>query len=175
MTPHQSSLIWALIALLFPPLPVAIRKGCSGHLILNIILLLLAWFPAVLHAWYVLIEYDKDGQKRIDRRIRRARDEQRVEVLQQGEKGPLEGGNMQGWYAPPVAPGSGVGARGVQQRDEEREIQPVVRPQTPEYARDVKGKPQNDSIQALPPRQQPEQLPQYVQQGPEYARDVKQG
>lgn len=127
--------MWALVAIFFPPLPVAIRKGCSGHLVLNIILLLLAWIPAVLHAWYVILEYDNDGQKKVHRRIRKARDEERVGALKkeaaENEKIPVDegSGNQQGWYGP----------QPTQTQAQEIQSQPVPQKQeVPEYARDVK-------------------------------------
>lgn len=136
----QSSLIWALVALFFPPLPVAIRKGCSGHLVLNIVLLILAWIPAVLHAWYVILEYDSDGQKKVDRKIRKARDAERVGALKQEaaekEKIPVGNGmgNQQGWHGPQPT------RTLPQTQAQETSSQPLPqqRQEVPEYARDMK-------------------------------------
>eukprot|EP01133_Synstelium_polycarpum_P005884 gene5884-6806_t len=43
-----------IVALIFPPLAVAVSRGCSGHLFLNIILTILGWFPGVIHALYIV-------------------------------------------------------------------------------------------------------------------------
>lgn len=138
----QSSLIWAIVAIFFPPLPVAIRTGCSGHFILNIILLLLAWIPAVLHAWWVILEYDSHSQKKADKRMKRAQNEDRVGALKQAEseKPPVEMGNQQGWYAQPPPPPP--------QQQQQGQIQIQSAPPTysheqhaPEHAMDVKREP----------------------------------
>ncbi|CAK1361694.1 hypothetical protein CB0940_02963 [Cercospora beticola] len=48
--------ILAIIAIFLPPLPVIIRRGCSGHVLLNILLCILGWIPGILHAWYIILE-----------------------------------------------------------------------------------------------------------------------
>lgn len=147
-----------MIALLLPPIPVAVRTGFSAHLILNVIFLILAWIPAILHAWYVLLRYDADGNKRARRASRRsvekvgATDDARVAALKKDdpldEKMELERGmgHQQGWYAPPPA------AAKMAQPQGQDEIQKVEVPQqqepptyvsptgnqAPEYARDMK-------------------------------------
>lgn len=153
LTIAQSSLIWALVALLFPPLPVAIRKGFSGHLILNIILLILAWIPAVIHAWYVLWAYDRNGRRKSDRKAQCAMEQERVAVLENEKTAAEMGmGNQQGYYGPtPMAQHAEV-------TKIEQEIPPQQGQQPPEYARDEKN-------EILP---QPQQ-----QEVPEYARDLK--
>ncbi|KAI8854609.1 hypothetical protein BC829DRAFT_380359 [Chytridium lagenaria] len=42
-----------LLALIFPPLLVLIKEGCSCDLLLNVILTLVGWLPGVVHAIYV--------------------------------------------------------------------------------------------------------------------------
>ncbi|KAL7069699.1 hypothetical protein ACQ4LE_011102 [Meloidogyne hapla] len=42
-----------LIMLIFPPLAVLIREGCSIHFCLNFLLTLCFWFPGLIHAIYV--------------------------------------------------------------------------------------------------------------------------
>ena len=45
----------ALLAILFPPLPVWIKTGiCSCPSLLNIVLLVLGYVPGLLHAWYII-------------------------------------------------------------------------------------------------------------------------
>lgn len=44
----------AIIAIFLPPLAVLLRKGCSGSLLINIVLTILGWIPGVIHAWFVI-------------------------------------------------------------------------------------------------------------------------
>ncbi|KAL6068413.1 phosphatidylserine decarboxylase 1 [Balamuthia mandrillaris] len=44
----------AILAIILPPLPVALVTGLSMHLLINILLTLLGWLPGVLHAFYVI-------------------------------------------------------------------------------------------------------------------------
>lgn len=46
-----------IIALFIPPVAVYIKEGTSGALWLNLLLCLLIWFPAVIHALYVVFKY----------------------------------------------------------------------------------------------------------------------
>ncbi|TRX60507.1 YqaE/Pmp3 family membrane protein [Fulvivirga sp. M361] len=43
-----------ILALLIPPVAVALRKGLSGAFLLNLILTLLGIVPGIIHAFYVL-------------------------------------------------------------------------------------------------------------------------
>jgi uncharacterized membrane protein YqaE (UPF0057 family) len=43
-----------LIALFLPPLAVALRKGLGVELLLNLILCLFLWVPAIVHAVWVV-------------------------------------------------------------------------------------------------------------------------
>ncbi|KAL2121079.1 hypothetical protein VTJ04DRAFT_5106 [Mycothermus thermophilus] len=48
----------ALLAVLFPPLPVWVKRGiCSADSIINILLLILGYIPGLLHAWYIIAKY----------------------------------------------------------------------------------------------------------------------
>jgi len=56
-----SDIILALIAVLFPPIAVWIKRGiCSVDSLLNILLLLLGYLPGLLHAWYIIAKYPDD-------------------------------------------------------------------------------------------------------------------
>lgn len=44
----------AILAFLLPPLAVGLEEGCGGALLLNCVLLLFFWIPAVVHALYVI-------------------------------------------------------------------------------------------------------------------------
>ncbi|KAL2267167.1 hypothetical protein VTJ83DRAFT_4444 [Remersonia thermophila] len=48
----------ALLAVLFPPLPVWVKRGiCSVDSFINILLLILGYIPGLLHAWYIVAKY----------------------------------------------------------------------------------------------------------------------
>jgi uncharacterized membrane protein YqaE (UPF0057 family) len=47
-----------LIALFLPPLAVALRKGLGLALLVNLLLCLLFWVPAIIHAVYVVCSDD---------------------------------------------------------------------------------------------------------------------
>jgi len=47
-------LMWSFLAIILPPLPVAIKYGCQQTLLINILLTLLGFLPGIIHAWYSL-------------------------------------------------------------------------------------------------------------------------
>ncbi|KAK4574636.1 hypothetical protein LTR86_001477 [Recurvomyces mirabilis] len=50
-----SDVFLALIAILFPPLAVWVKRGlCSADSLINIALCCLGFLPGLLHAWYVI-------------------------------------------------------------------------------------------------------------------------
>ncbi|VUC21177.1 unnamed protein product [Clonostachys rosea] len=62
----SSDLFLCVLAILFPPLPVWVKRGiCSADSIINILLLCLGFIPGLIHAWYIIAkfpdpEYDYD-------------------------------------------------------------------------------------------------------------------
>ncbi|RMZ75248.1 hypothetical protein DV738_g5570, partial [Chaetothyriales sp. CBS 135597] len=51
-------LFLGLIAILFPPIAVWIKRGlCSCDSIINLALCMLGYFPGLLHAWYIIFKY----------------------------------------------------------------------------------------------------------------------
>ncbi|KEZ41284.1 hypothetical protein SAPIO_CDS7377 [Scedosporium apiospermum] len=47
-----------ILAILFPPLPVWVKRGiCSTDSLINILLLCLGYIPGLLHAWYIIAKY----------------------------------------------------------------------------------------------------------------------
>ena len=115
-----STLLLSLLALILPPVPVLLRTGCSPHLIINILLTILAWFPGVLHAWWVLYRQHSArqhstglGQRDIEQRrfsngglvFVAPRQKDNVTGAMVGNEtlvGHASGnGNMQGYYGPP--------------------------------------------------------------------------
>ena len=76
-----ANIFLGLIAILFPPLPVWVKRGlCSADSFINLALCLLGFLPGLLHAWYIISttpdNYDYDyttvsgdaerGQARVD-------------------------------------------------------------------------------------------------------------
>lgn len=50
-----SNLLLAVLAVLFPPLPVWIKRSlCSADSLINIALCCLGFIPGLLHAWYII-------------------------------------------------------------------------------------------------------------------------
>ncbi|KAL9049112.1 MAG: hypothetical protein Q9162_007383 [Coniocarpon cinnabarinum] len=63
-----------LIAIIFPPLPVWIKRGlCSADSIINIALCVLGFLPGLIHAWYIIsvtpddYEYRQVAQEDVER------------------------------------------------------------------------------------------------------------
>lgn len=47
-----------VLSVLFPPLPVWIRRGfCSSDSLINILLCILGYFPGLIHSWYIIAKY----------------------------------------------------------------------------------------------------------------------
>lgn len=53
-----SDICLIVISVLFPPLPVWIRRGiCSMDSLINIMLCVLGYFPGLIHSWYIIAKY----------------------------------------------------------------------------------------------------------------------
>ncbi|KAI5868454.1 hypothetical protein GGS23DRAFT_31529 [Durotheca rogersii] len=51
-------LFLGFLAILFPPLPVWVKRGlCSADSIINILLCVLGYIPGLLHSWYIIAKY----------------------------------------------------------------------------------------------------------------------
>ncbi|RMY87400.1 hypothetical protein D0862_10701 [Hortaea werneckii] len=61
-----------IIAIFIPPLVVLLRAGCGANLIINIVLLFLGWIPAVLHAWFIIIDRPSARDRLHERKYDRA-------------------------------------------------------------------------------------------------------
>jgi len=47
-----------VIAILFPPLPVWVKRGlCSPDSVINIALCVLGYLPGLVHSWYIIAKY----------------------------------------------------------------------------------------------------------------------
>ncbi|KAK6515639.1 hypothetical protein TWF506_007962 [Arthrobotrys conoides] len=54
----SSDCFLAVLAVLFPPIAVWVKRGvCSADSIINIALLCLGYLPGLLHAWYIIAKY----------------------------------------------------------------------------------------------------------------------
>ncbi|RUP46608.1 hypothetical protein BC936DRAFT_146739 [Jimgerdemannia flammicorona] len=47
-----------VIGFFFPPIPVAIKRGCGADLLINLALCLLAAVPGIIHSWYIIHKYN---------------------------------------------------------------------------------------------------------------------
>ena len=57
-TMSASDIFLGLIAILFPPIAVWIKRGlCSADSLINILLCVLGYVPGLLHAWYIIAAY----------------------------------------------------------------------------------------------------------------------
>lgn len=63
-----SDLFLIVLSVLFPPLPVWIRRGCcSCDSLINIALCMLGYFPGLIHSWYIIARYPPYWQERKER------------------------------------------------------------------------------------------------------------
>ncbi|ESZ90935.1 hypothetical protein SBOR_8681 [Sclerotinia borealis F-4128] len=54
----SSDIFLGLIAILFPPLAVWVKRGlCSVDSLINILLCMLGFIPGLLHAWYIIAKF----------------------------------------------------------------------------------------------------------------------
>ncbi|KIJ97727.1 hypothetical protein K443DRAFT_681292 [Laccaria amethystina LaAM-08-1] len=50
----STDIVLYFMAILLPPLPVFMKRGCEIDLWINIILCIFAWIPGIIHAWWVI-------------------------------------------------------------------------------------------------------------------------
>ncbi|KAK3391242.1 hypothetical protein B0H63DRAFT_467559 [Podospora didyma] len=54
----SSDIFLGLLAILFPPLPVWVKRGlCSADSFINILLCCLGFLPGLIHAWYIIAKF----------------------------------------------------------------------------------------------------------------------
>ncbi|RAL59584.1 hypothetical protein DID88_006443 [Monilinia fructigena] len=54
----SSDIFLALIAILFPPLAVWVKRGlCTADSLINLLLCTLGFLPGLLHAWYIIAKH----------------------------------------------------------------------------------------------------------------------
>ncbi|KAK0183984.1 hypothetical protein F5146DRAFT_1039637 [Armillaria mellea] len=42
------------LAIIIPPVPVLLKRGCTADFWINLALCVLGWIPGVIHAWYII-------------------------------------------------------------------------------------------------------------------------
>jgi len=56
---ENSDIIKIVLAIIFPPLGVALQVGIKNpHFWINIVLTLMGWIPGMVHALYVILTYE---------------------------------------------------------------------------------------------------------------------
>jgi uncharacterized membrane protein YqaE (UPF0057 family) len=58
-----SDVLIVILAILLPPVAVAIRRGCGVDLVLNILLCILGHIPGVIHALFLVL-HDRERRRR---------------------------------------------------------------------------------------------------------------
>ncbi|KAH5299587.1 plasma membrane proteolipid 3 family protein [Parastagonospora nodorum] len=59
MPSSTGTILLYFLAIWLPFLPVAIRRGCSADLFINILLCCLGWIPGIIHAWYIISKTER--------------------------------------------------------------------------------------------------------------------
>ncbi|EEQ40675.1 hypothetical protein EJF18_50039 [Clavispora lusitaniae] len=54
---HSRDWFLVLLAIFVPPIPVAVKRGLSMDLLINILLCLLGFLPGLIHACYIISLY----------------------------------------------------------------------------------------------------------------------
>ncbi|KAK1771542.1 UPF0057-domain-containing protein [Phialemonium atrogriseum] len=58
----SADIFLGLLAILFPPLPVWVKRGiCSADSLINILLFVLGYIPGLIHAWYIIAKFPEPG------------------------------------------------------------------------------------------------------------------
>ncbi|CEH12461.1 Stress responsive protein [Ceraceosorus bombacis] len=65
---HTTDIILYVLAIFWPPIPVAIKKGCHTEVIISVILWLLFWIPGVVYAAYIIQSNPEEESSRNGRR-----------------------------------------------------------------------------------------------------------
>lgn len=54
------NILLCILAIFFPPLPVAMLKGVGEELLISVLLTLLAWLPGLIYALWVIFTHEDD-------------------------------------------------------------------------------------------------------------------
>lgn len=61
-----SDIFLVCLSVLFPPLPVWIRRGfCTTDSLINVLLFCLGYFPGLIHLWYIIAKYPPYEETRV--------------------------------------------------------------------------------------------------------------
>lgn len=52
----MATILKVLLAVLLPPLAVALERGADKHLLISILLTIIGWLPGVIHALWIVFE-----------------------------------------------------------------------------------------------------------------------
>ncbi|KAF4552127.1 Proteolipid membrane potential modulator-like protein 1 [Elsinoe fawcettii] len=105
-----SDIFLGILAIIFPPLPVWVKRGiCSADSLINIALCLLGFLPGLLHSWYIIASYPDATYEELEAENERGRVTyyyiQQGQAAQRGYGTVNQGGqpaqNPQGQYASP--------------------------------------------------------------------------
>lgn len=63
----SSDIFLGVLAILFPPLPVWVKRGiCGADSFINILLFVLGYIPGLIHAWYIIAKFPDDHDYEYD-------------------------------------------------------------------------------------------------------------
>ncbi|KAJ2657053.1 hypothetical protein IWW48_004704, partial [Coemansia sp. RSA 1200] len=54
---NATDVLLLILAFFLPPLAVFFKRGCSGDLLINVVLTIFGYIPGMVHAWYLIIKY----------------------------------------------------------------------------------------------------------------------
>merc|ERR1712000_440356 len=82
----SSDIFLGVLAILFPPLPVWVKRGiCSADSVINILLCVLGFIPGLLHAWYIIAKFPDEYDYEYESLPDRERQPRRVVYVVQGQ------------------------------------------------------------------------------------------
>ena len=56
--------ILCVVAVILPPLPVAVKRGvCSCDFLINVLLCLIGFLPGLIHAWWIVLTWSEERQR----------------------------------------------------------------------------------------------------------------
>jgi uncharacterized membrane protein YqaE (UPF0057 family) len=53
---ESNDLVALILALILPPVGVAIKRGIDAQFVINVLLTLFGYFPGIIHALYVILK-----------------------------------------------------------------------------------------------------------------------
>ncbi|PNS18789.1 hypothetical protein CAC42_5328 [Sphaceloma murrayae] len=69
-----SDIFLGILAIIFPPLAVWVKRGiCSADSLINITLCLLGFLPGLIHAWYIIASYPDPTYEELEAENERGR------------------------------------------------------------------------------------------------------